>query len=140
MAIHQQCGTETDSLVYLEGEMTSSNTPSEDVVRRIGRATGVVGSLQTVWRSSDIATDTIFATLQLVCSVSSKTPKHEASRKKTSVSCESFRWQSYETRPGTRYETDDITIAYEMICIWTYRPNSNHLVAGQIRGAHRQNT
>ena len=89
-----------DNFVYLEGEMTSSNTPSEDVVRRIGLATGVVGPFQTVWRSSDIATETIIATLQLACSVSPKTPKHGASREKTS--CESLRWQCYATRSGTR--------------------------------------
>ena len=46
---------QVESFVYLGGEVTSSNSSSEDIARRIGLATRVARSLQPIWKSANIA-------------------------------------------------------------------------------------
>ena len=49
---------QVESFVYLGGKVTSSNSSSEDIARRIGLATGVARSLQPIWKSANIAAGT----------------------------------------------------------------------------------
>ena len=58
LSINNVAFQQVESFMYLGGKLTSKNSSSEDIVRRIGLAMGVVRSLQTIWKASNITTDT----------------------------------------------------------------------------------
>ena len=57
LSVNNVAVKQVDSFIYLGRKLTSSNSSSEDIVRHIGLAMGVVRSLQTIRKASSIATD-----------------------------------------------------------------------------------
>ena len=103
LSINNVAVKQVDSFMYLGDKLTSSNNSSEDIARCICLATRVVRSLQTIWLSSSIVTNT---KLLLYNSLALSVPLYNAEtwclKKKTSISCESLRLWYYAELPGAR--------------------------------------